>query len=118
MAQSRKLAVVTGGSSGIGYELAGLCAQNGFDLVIAADEPALPAQPRPCAPWVRGWETVQVDLATQAGVERLYEAVRARPVQWMCSSPMPDTGFGKGFSIRISTAPVTWWTPISSAPST
>ena len=32
------LAVVTGASTGIGLELAKCCAQNGFDLLIAADE--------------------------------------------------------------------------------
>jgi NAD(P)-dependent dehydrogenase (short-subunit alcohol dehydrogenase family) len=31
------LAVVTGASSGIGLELARICANDGFDLVIAAD---------------------------------------------------------------------------------
>jgi hypothetical protein len=36
---NRPLAVVTGASSGIGYELAKLCAENGFDLVLAADTP-------------------------------------------------------------------------------
>jgi short-subunit dehydrogenase len=35
------LAIVTGASSGIGFELARCCAENGFDLVIAADEPAI-----------------------------------------------------------------------------
>ena len=35
----RKLAVVTGASTGIGLELARECAKNGFDLLIAADEP-------------------------------------------------------------------------------
>lgn len=34
---SKPLAMVTGASSGIGYELALICAQRGFDLVIAAD---------------------------------------------------------------------------------
>jgi short-subunit dehydrogenase len=36
---TKPLAVVTGASSGIGYELAKLCAENGFDLVLAADRP-------------------------------------------------------------------------------
>lgn len=35
------LAVVTGASTGIGYELAKCAAQDGYDLVIAADEPAI-----------------------------------------------------------------------------
>ena len=37
----RPFAVVTGASSGIGYELAKLCAAHGFDLLIAADDPAI-----------------------------------------------------------------------------
>ena len=42
MAQdTRPLAVVTGASTGIGYELAKCCAQNGFDLVVASDEPKI-----------------------------------------------------------------------------
>jgi short-subunit dehydrogenase len=39
--EMRPLAVVTGASTGIGFELAKQCAQNGFDLLIAADEPAV-----------------------------------------------------------------------------
>jgi short-subunit dehydrogenase len=35
---TRPLAVVTGASTGIGYELAKCCAEEGFDLVVAADE--------------------------------------------------------------------------------
>ena len=34
---SRPLAVVTGASSGIGYELARCCVESGLDLLIAAD---------------------------------------------------------------------------------
>ena len=33
----RPLAVVTGGSSGIGLELARQCLEHGFDVIIAAD---------------------------------------------------------------------------------
>lgn len=35
------LAVVTGASSGIGYELAKQFAQNGFDLLVTATSPSL-----------------------------------------------------------------------------
>ena len=45
-ASPHPLAVVTGASTGIGYELAKCCVDNGYDLVIAADEPAIPD----CAP--------------------------------------------------------------------
>jgi hypothetical protein len=41
MRTTRPLAVVTGASSGIGYELAKLCVENGYDLAIAADEPSI-----------------------------------------------------------------------------
>jgi NAD(P)-dependent dehydrogenase (short-subunit alcohol dehydrogenase family) len=35
------LAIVAGASSGIGYYLAKQCAERGFDLLIAADEPEI-----------------------------------------------------------------------------
>ena len=38
---ARPFAVVTGASTGIGYELAKRCAHNGFDLMIVADEPEI-----------------------------------------------------------------------------
>ncbi len=40
-ANTRQLAVVTGASAGIGYELAKICAENGYDLVVAADQPEI-----------------------------------------------------------------------------
>ncbi len=39
--EPRLLAVVTGASTGIGLELARLCAQRQWDLIIAADEPLI-----------------------------------------------------------------------------
>ena len=41
----RKLAIVTGASSGIGLEIAKLAAQDGFDLIVAADTPFVEAGP-------------------------------------------------------------------------
>ena len=40
-AATRPFAIVTGASTGIGYALAKECLEHGFDLVIAADEPAI-----------------------------------------------------------------------------
>jgi len=64
------LAVVTGASSGIGHALAHQFARNGFELVLAADEPV---------PVVEA-ETVTVDLTTSSGVQALYDRVRTRAV--------------------------------------
>ena len=41
MPEARPLAIVTGASAGIGYALAQECVENGFDLVIAADQPKI-----------------------------------------------------------------------------
>ena len=38
-----KLAIVTGASTGAGFALAHLAADNGYDLIIAADEPLIDA---------------------------------------------------------------------------
>lgn len=37
----RPLAMVTGASVGIGYELAICCAKEGFDLLVVADQPKI-----------------------------------------------------------------------------
>jgi short-subunit dehydrogenase len=74
---------VTGASSGIGRELARQFVDNGFDLVIAAEDPAIEA----AASELRGSgvdvQAIQVDLSQPDGVERLYSRIRdgARPLQ-------------------------------------
>ena len=80
---TRPLAVVTGASSGIGYELAKQFAHHGFDLVIAAEDPGINMAARDLAELGGQIEPVQVDLATYDGVETLYQAIKAtgRPVE-------------------------------------
>ncbi len=72
MAQgTRPLALVTGASTGIGYELAKICAQNGFDLVVAADEPKIEEAVQDFRKLGATVEAVEADLATLEGVDKL-----------------------------------------------
>ncbi|MBL6457243.1 SDR family NAD(P)-dependent oxidoreductase [Belnapia sp. T6] len=93
--QSRPLAVVTGASTGIGYELARCCAEGGFDLVIAADEPQI----QQAADTLRGLgaqvTAVEVDLSTTEGVDRLHAEIGGRPVAALLANA--GRGLGHGF---------------------
>ncbi len=92
---TRPLAVVTGASSGIGYELARLFAEDGFDLIIAADEPNI-MEARLGLEAVGGAvEAIQADLSTVEGVERLHAAIGGRPVDALAANA--GHGLGHGF---------------------
>jgi short-subunit dehydrogenase len=84
MAQSssRPLAVVTGASSGIGLELARQFAEHDFDLLVAAEDQEIESAADDLRDTGAEVETAQVDLATDEGVDRLYERIRSlgRPV--------------------------------------
>jgi short-subunit dehydrogenase len=73
----RPLALVTGASSGIGFELAKQFASNGFDLIIAAEDDELATATRDLETAGARVEAVQVDLATEEGVSELYRHVNA-----------------------------------------
>src|SRR3954469_4530324 len=79
----RPFAVVTGASSGIGYELARQFAEHGYDLLIAAEDAGIERAAE--ALRTDGGSTVQAvqaDLATYEGVEKLYDAAvsAGRPI--------------------------------------
>lgn len=74
---TRPLAVVTGASSGIGFELAKQFAQGGFDLVIAAEDAELASAAGAIDQLGAKVDAVQVDLAQPDGVDTLYARVRA-----------------------------------------
>jgi short-subunit dehydrogenase len=96
-ATSRSLAIVTGASTGIGYELATICAENGFDLIIAADEPKINQAAQALRTLGAEVEAVEADLATLSGVDKLYDKVKSlgRPVDALLANA--GRGLGKGF---------------------
>ena len=64
MSISRQFAIVTGASTGIGLELAKCCAREGFDVLIAADEPQIESAATEIRTLGAIVETVQADLST------------------------------------------------------
>jgi short-subunit dehydrogenase len=67
---TRDLAVVTGASSGIGYELAKQFAEHDFDLIVAAEGDAIHDAARELEALGANVEAVQVDLADAHGAAR------------------------------------------------
>lgn len=92
---ARPLAIVTGASSGIGFELARRCAAEGFDLMVAADDPRIEEAARSLGQAGGSVEALQVDLSTPEGVDRLLAAVKDRPVDALLANA--GHGLGKAF---------------------
>ncbi|MEJ7929966.1 SDR family NAD(P)-dependent oxidoreductase [Ramlibacter sp. AN1015] len=87
----RPLAVVTGGSSGIGYHLARCAAEHGYDLVLAADTPMDEAV-RELEAMGATVEAVACDLAGEDGVKALLACIGNRDVDAL----MANAGHGLG----------------------
>lgn len=91
--QTRPFAVITGASSGIGYELARVFAENGFDLLINAEDDLSDAR-RTFANEETNVEAVRADLAKPRGVEKLYDRIQkaGRPIDALAL----NAGIGAG----------------------
>jgi len=92
---SKPLAVVTGASSGIGLELAAICAAEGFDLIVAADRPNIHEAAARFRTSGAETDVVETDLATLKGVEELWAAVGSRPVDALLANA--GHGLGRAF---------------------
>lgn len=92
---ARPLAVVTGASSGIGFELARCCADGGYDLLIAADEAEIESAAERLRAAGGKVESLQCDLARPDGVDALIAAIGGRPVDALLANA--GRGLGKAF---------------------
>jgi short-subunit dehydrogenase len=92
---SKPSAIVTGASSGIGLELAALCAQQGFNLLEAADRPETQAAGDRFRGLGADVTVVETDLATTEGVDQLWAAAAGRPVEALLANA--GHGVGRGF---------------------
>lgn len=88
------LAVVTGASSGIGYELAAELARRGYDLVVASAGERLTNAAQNLRAFGHAVIEASVDLAAPDGVEELWEQVETlnQPVDVACI----NAGIGVG----------------------
>lgn len=92
MPAERKLAVVTGASSGIGYELARCAAQDGCDLIITSDEGSIEEAATRLRVHGVSVQAIKADLSRQDGVSALWAAMQDRPVDYL----MANAGRGLG----------------------
>ena len=92
---ARPFAVVTGASTGIGFELACVAASEGYDLLVAADEPLIGVAASDFAQHGVDVRSVEVDLSTIAGVDGLLAAAEQREIDVLCANA--GRGLGRGF---------------------
>jgi short-subunit dehydrogenase len=91
----RKFAIVTGASTGIGAELAHIAAENGYDLLVVADEPLIEAAAADIRAHGTSVEAVEADLSTIEGVDKLLGAAGGRPIDILFANA--GRGLGRAF---------------------
>lgn len=106
ISSTKPFAVVTGASSGIGYELAKQFAQNGFDLLVVADGDGIHKAAGDLQSLGGQVEAFQVNLAEHEGTHKLIAAIQAtgRPVDAIAL----NAGFGLSGRLLRPTSPWRW----------
>lgn len=90
-----KFAVITGASTGIGFELATIAAQEGYDILVVADEPLIDAAAADFKQFGTDVRSIEADLSSIEGVDMLLQAVGGRPIDVLCANA--GTSLGRAF---------------------
>ncbi|MDO6415796.1 SDR family NAD(P)-dependent oxidoreductase [Sphingomonas sp. BIUV-7] len=90
-----KFAIITGASTGIGFELATLAAKDGYDILVVADEPLVDAAAEDFKQFGTNVSSVEADLSTIEGVDSLLAAAEGRQIDLLCANA--GHGLGHGF---------------------
>jgi len=96
-----RLALVTGASSGIGFELAKQFAEHRFDLVVVAEDEGIHTAAHELQGLDVSVEAVQADLATEAGVDEVCRRIdgAGRPLH----AAALNAGIGAGGAFATGT---------------
>jgi len=87
-----KFAIITGASTGIGFELASLAARNGYDILVVANEPLINAAAADFRQYGAEVGSIEADLSTLEGVDALLAAADGRRIDLLCA----NAGHGLG----------------------
>ena len=95
MSSNGKLAIVTGASTGIGFELAHIAAQEGYDLIVVADEPLINNAADDFRSHGTKVDSIEADLSTFEGNDQLLAAANGRPIEILLANA--GRGLGRAF---------------------
>jgi short-subunit dehydrogenase len=98
-----KFAIITGASTGIGFDLATIAAREGYDILVVADEPLIDAAAADFKQFGTDVRSVEADLSTFDGVERLLQAAGGRRIDVLCA----NAGHGLGGAF-VDQDPTRW----------
>jgi uncharacterized protein len=89
---SDKFAIITGASTGIGFELATLAAKDGYNLLIAANEPLIADAAADLRQFGTRVDHVEVDLSSTDGVDAMLAAAGDRRIDVLVANAGIGTG--------------------------
>ncbi len=98
-----KFAIITGASTGIGFELATLAAKDGYDILVVANEPLIDAAAQDFKQFGTDVQSVNADLSSFEGVDQLLQAAQGRQIDLLCA----NAGHGLGHAF-LDQSPRDW----------